>query len=505
MKIGNKYLRALTVALCGAAISSGVAAENVGPKTIRVVDYWNVRTDWLMSSDDSNLGTRAGCYEGLTITDYENKLQPWLATSWTQTTPASWDFTLRANVKFQDGQPLNAANVANALNNLLKASVPARAFSPKQIKSVEAVTDNVVRITTNEPSFLLPLQMARAATSILSPSGYKDGKINPMGTCTGPFIITEVDPLQGMVVKRNDNYWGGKPKLDGAEIKFIPDANSRVLQIRTGEADLIRLVPPLVVGKLKNTPGVKIEALNAPRITMMLMNNKRAPFDNVKVRQAIQAAIDTVGIADTIYEGAVKPAIGPFAATDPWALPETSLPYDVEKAKALLAEAGVKPGTVKLELIAYTSRTEFKDVAAIIQEQLGAIGIEIKIKAAEYNAVERDVLSGNYDMMLLSRGYLVDAAEPAGYLNADYSCEGSYNMSHYCSPETEVKLKEIYKLNDPAARTALYREVAQTIQAQAVTVFLVNETAYDAYNSKVKNYKTHPLNYFTLTSTLSVD
>ncbi|MFK3691712.1 ABC transporter substrate-binding protein [Agrobacterium tumefaciens] len=504
MRTRNKYINILAIALFGATTLGGTA-NSADLNTIRIVDYWNVRTDWLMSSDDSNLGTRAGCFEGLTSTDYENKLQPSLSTSWAQTTPTSWDFTLRANVKFQDGQPLNAANVANALNNLLTASVPARAFSPKQFKSVEPVSDNVVRVTTHEPSVMVPLQMASAATSILSPAGYKDGKVNPMGTCTGPFIITEVDPRQGMVVKRNDDYWGGKPKLDGAEIKFIPDANSRALQIRTGEADLIRLVPPLVVGSLKDTPGIKIEALNAPRITMMLMNNKRAPFDNLKVRQAIQAAIDTAGIADAIYEGAVKPAIGPFVPSDPWALKETSLPYDLEKAKALFEDAGVKPETLKLELIAYTSRTEFKDVAAVIQEQLGALGIQIRIKAAEYNAVERDVLSGNYDMMLLSRGYLVDAAEPASYLNADYSCDGSYNMSHYCSPATDAKLKEMYKLADPSARAALYREVAQTIQDEAVTVFLVNETAYDAYNPKIKNYRTHPLNYYTLTPTLSVD
>jgi len=498
-------VNALAVALYAATLSTGALAQSAGSNTIRVVDYWSVRTGWEMSSDDSYLATRAGCYEGLARTDYENKLQPSLATSWTQTSPTSWDFTLRENVKFQDGQPLNAANAANALNNLLKAAVPARAFSPKLIKSVEAVGDNVVRITTLEPSVMLPLQMASAATSILSPAAYKDGKINPVGTCTGPFIITEVDPTQRMVVKRNDNYWGGKPILAGAEIRFITDANSRAMQIRTGEADLIRLVPPLVVSKLKGTPGVKIETLNAPRITMLLMNNKKAPFDNIKVRQAIQAAIDTAGLAAAVYEGAVQPAIGPFVSTDPWALKETKLPYDLAKAKTLLAEAGVKPGTLKLGLIAYTSRTEFKDVAAVIQDQLNAIGIQVTIKAAEYNAVEHDMLSGNYDMALMSRGYLVDAAEPASYLSADYSCGGSYNMSQYCVPEMDAKLKEMYKLTDPAARAALYRDIAQTVQSQAVTVFLVNETAYDAYNSKVKNYKTHPLNYFTLTPTLSVN
>ncbi|AOO82256.1 ABC transporter substrate-binding protein [Bosea vaviloviae] len=496
---------ALAITLYAATLSTAAFAQTAGSKTIRVIDYWSVRTGWEMGSDDSYLASRAGCYEGLARVDYDNKLQPSLATSWTQTSPTTWEFTLRDNVKFQDGQPLNAAAASNALNNLLKAAVPAKAFSPKMIKSVEAVGDQVVKITTVEPSMLLPLQMASPATSILSPAAYKDGKVNPVNTCTGPFIMTEVDPAQRIIVKRNDGYWGGKPVLAGAEIRFILDPNSRAMQIRTGEADLVRLIPPLVVGRVKSTSGVKIEQLNGPRTTMLLLNNKKAPLDNVKVRQAIQAAIDTAGLAGAVYEGAVQPAVGPFVSTDPWALKGAKPPYDLKKAQALLAEAGIKPGTLKLNLIAYTNRAEFKDVAAVIQDQLKAIGIEVNVRSAEYNAVEPDMLSGNYDMALMSRGYLTDAAEPASYLNADYACGGSYNISHYCTPEMDEKLKGLFNIKEPAARAAAYRDIAQSIQSQALTVFLINETAYDAYNAKVNNYKTHPLNYYTLTPTLSIN
>lgn len=494
----------LAFALCAATLSTSAFAQGSGSNTLRMVDWWSPKTGWEMASDDAFVGSRSGCYESLARIDFDNTLQPSLATSWTQTSPTTWEFTLRDNVKFQDGLPLNAEAAANALNNLLKAAMPARAFSPKVIKSVEAVGDKVIKITTHEPSVLLPLQMASPATSILSPSAYKDGKINPINACTGPFVITEVDSVRA-IVKRNENYWGEKPALNGAEIRFLPDANTRATQIRTGETDIARLIPPWVVGKLKNTSGIKLAAVNAPRTTMLLLNNKKPPFDNIKVRQAVQAAIDTTGLAAAVYEGAVQPAMGPFVSTDPWAPKDMKPTYDVKKAKALLEEAGIKPGALKINLLAYSNKTELKDVAAVVQDQLKAIGIQVDIRLAEYNAIEPDMLSGNYDMALMSRGYLTDAAEPASYLNADYKCKGAFNISQYCTPEMDAKINAIYVTSEPEKRLSMYSDVAKQIQAEALTVFLVHETTYDAYSTKVKNFKPHPLNYYVLTPSLSLN
>src|SRR5215208_3341433 len=163
---GNMRTQTLAIGLYAAALSTTALAQS-GGNTIRVVDWWSPKTGWEMASDDAFVGARSGCYESLARIGFDNTLQPSLATSWTQSSPTTWEFTLRDNVKFQDGLPLNAENAANALNHLLKAVMPARAFSPKLIKSVEAVGDKVVKITTLEPSVLLPLQMASPSTSIL--------------------------------------------------------------------------------------------------------------------------------------------------------------------------------------------------------------------------------------------------------------------------------------------------------------------------------------------------
>ncbi len=115
------------------------------------------------------------------------------------------------------------------------------------IASVEASGDDSVKITTIEPSVMLPAQMASPATSILAPAAYKDGKVDPVGTCTGPFKITEVDPSQYMLLSANHDYWGGMPKLSGGRVNFVPDADTRATQVRTGEAQISRLVPPWTV------------------------------------------------------------------------------------------------------------------------------------------------------------------------------------------------------------------------------------------------------------------
>ncbi|HYZ60908.1 MAG TPA: ABC transporter substrate-binding protein, partial [Acetobacteraceae bacterium] len=255
---------------------------------------------------------------------------------------------------------------------------------------------------------------------------------------------------------------------------------------------------------LQATPGVTVAKLAAPRNTELLLNNKRPPLDKVKVRQAIKAAIDTAGLNAAVYEGAMVPASGVFLPGDPWASTTGTQAYDVEKAKALLKEAGIQPNTIKLGLLAYTSKSELKNVAEVIQSLLGEIGIEVDVRVAEYNAIEPDMLAGKFDMALMSRGYLTDGGEPGGFLNADYGCSGSFNMSHFCDPAVDAKLKEAAQTAEPAKRYAIYRDIASKIQTDAVTVFLVNETTFDALVSRVQNYRPHPLNYYMLVPHLSL-
>ena len=318
-----------------------------GGGKITIAENFPPRAGFALETDDANVLSKAGCLEPLTRIDFDGKLQPSLAESWTQPAPDTWDFKLRKGVTFQDGKPLTAAAAAASLNAVLKVPTPARAFSPRVIKSVEAIGEDTVRVTTPSPSVLTPLRLAAANAGILSPAAYKDGKIDPVGTCTGPFVITRVNGQQSLSLKRNDAYWGGKVALAEAEIKFIPDANVRATQLRTGEADVAGAVPASTLATLKKTSGVKVVTLATPRTATLLVNVKKAPFDNEKVRQAVGYAVDERALS-RIFGGLLAPScnflppgmIG-YKKIDPcpWGEPGTA---DLEKAKALIKEAGAE-------------------------------------------------------------------------------------------------------------------------------------------------------------------
>ena len=136
-------------------------------------------------------------------------------------------------------------------------------------------------------------------------------------------------------------------------------------------------------------------------------------------------------------------------------------PVDLDEARALLDQAGVDPESLSIELMAYNDRPEFPDVAAVIQDQLSQLGVEVKIRAGEYTALEPDMLSGEFDASLLSRGYLVDVADPGGYLLSDWVCDGGYNIAHYCDPETDQMIDEATAIEDTDARNQAYGEIAE--------------------------------------------
>ncbi|WP_312870423.1 ABC transporter substrate-binding protein [Streptomyces himalayensis] len=459
--------------------------------------------NWALETDDAFVLTKAGCLETLAKYDTSGALKPMLAVSWKQSGPKTWDIKLRQDVKFQDGTPLDAAAVVGALKHELGAKAPAAAFSPETIAGVKAVDDATVEITTVAPDALLPYRLAAPNTGILAPKAYTGSSTNPKGTCTGPFRISKEIPQQAIQLKRNTSYWGGSVKLATAEVRFIADGAKRATQVQTGEAQIARKIPVSSVQNLKGGSGISVQTQELPRTTELVLNNKKAPFDKVEVRQAIQAAIDTKAITKAVYQGAGRPAVGPFAPGEPWT-PEgaDAVQADTVKAKALLAKAGVAPASIKMQLIAYNEGAGFSDLAAVIQQELKAVGITVTIKTADYASVEPDLLSGDFQAALLSRNHLGDMPDPLGFLTADYTCKGGYNLSHFCDPKIDALIEKAASTKDPKTRYADYAQVAAELQSRAVDVFLAHETESAAVASGVKGYAVHP--YYTLTADLSL-
>jgi peptide/nickel transport system substrate-binding protein len=499
-------IRLATALFAAAAVVATVAphASYAQASKIIITDPQPPKANWAMETDDAFTLSRAGCLEALARIDFDVKLQPSLATSWKQVNPTAWDFSIRKGVKFHDGQELNAAAVVKSLNHVLSAAAPARAFNPKVVSSVEAIDQYTVRISTPKPSVLLPYRLASPNTGILSPAAYKGRKVNPIEACTGPFVLKEEIPNQLLKLVRNETYWAGPVGVAEAEVHFIIDANVRVTQIKSGEAQISRFIPLSARESLDKLPEVKIYAREIPRTLGLYLNNKRPPFNNPLIRKAIQAGIDVKAIAASIYEGFARPAIGPFAPDEPWAPPIQPVTRDVTRAKALLAEAGIGPGELKLELRAYSSRPELKDVAAVVQQQLKAIGVPVEIIITDWAGLEPLFLAGTYDMAFMSRGHQLDVADPIGFLQADYTCEGSFNVTHYCDPKVDALLDQASVMVDAGQRHDIYRKVARILQEEAVNVFIVHNQETNAVSARVQNYRLHPLNHYYLTKDLTI-
>jgi peptide/nickel transport system substrate-binding protein len=504
--VAGVALAATTLAACGMNKGSGGDAPEGGSGGHVVYDeQFPPVAAWALEANDAHALTRAGCLETLLKNGYDGDLEPMLATDWEQVEPETWEFTLREGVTFQDGTPMDADAVAGALSHLLEVEVPARAFNSTVIAEVAATDESTVQITTPRPDALVPMRVANPNTGILAPKAYEGKQIDIQGTCTGPFTVTEEVPQQSLSLEANENYWGGEVTLDSAEVRFVGDGAARATQLQAGEVQIAKSLPVANLATLEGDDNLEIPQLPLRRTTVMMLNNSRPPFDDPLVRQAIQQAVDTQAIVDGVYEGAGTPAVGPFGPDTDWA-PEgaEAVSPDLDQARALLEQAGVDPESLTFELQAYVERPELPDVAAVIQAQLAELGVKVKIKTGESAGLEPGWIEGDYDATLLSRGYLVDVADPGGYLVSDWTCEGSYNIAQYCDYATDQQIQDAVGIEDTDERNAAYQELATKLQDEAASVWLLHENAVWGIQKSVENFQPHPLDMYVLTAGLSL-
>ena len=491
-----------------ALLAGGCAGESTegGPGGVSskpLVWAWNFAptAKWALETDDASYLTQAGVAEPLVRVGADGTLEPGLATSWERVDNLHWKFTLREGVTFQNGDPFDSEAVVRALDYVLHVPVPGPAINPEVITGVKADGPDAVIVTTAKPNALIPQQFSAAGASILAASAYKgDGSIDPIETGTGPFIISGINLPQSISLKANPDYWGGKVQIAQAQVRYIPDGQTRLSLARTGEAQLVSTIPAAQLTTIQGNDQLSVVSEPSPRFTALYLNNNAEPFSDLKARQGVQAAIDLAALADTV--GGAQPAGGPFNASDPWS-PEgvDTNTYDPEKGKELLAEAGLEPGT-QLRLLAYTDRAELPVAATVIQEMLADVGLKVTIKTGTYNALEPDMLSGNYDMALGSRGYLFDSPDPYSFLTSDYTCKGTYNISAYCDPAVDGQLEAAAGVTEDKERYAVYADVAQTLQDDAVNVFLYHTLQTDVQSSDLDGFRVYLNTEYYLTKDL---
>lgn len=404
-------------------------------------------------------------FEGLVRISREGEIVPQLAESWEVSDDGLiWTFTLREGVTFHDGSTFDAEDV---IAKFERAMDPESGHThPEYYASIESVTGegNTVTFNLSEPDATFLYNLARP-DSVIFPAGTAETqRSNPVGT--GPFKFVEWVPGSSVRLEKFEDYYvEGVPYLDAVTFRIIGDPNTRLAALQAGDIDMIGVaLSPQAAIQVQNAPNLKLaEGANTTEITMAL-NNTREPFNNPLVRQAITHAIDK----EAIVEGAMfgfGTVIGTHATpAEPYWTDIEPYPYNPEKAKELLAEAGYPDGfTVDFALpepynIERTS-------GEIIAQMLEQVGITVNLNVVEWTTwLSRIFSGGDYDMTIIGHS---EPRDIGVYGNPDY-------YYHYDNPEVRELLEQIEATTDQEAQLELYEEIARIIAEDAVNVWVFN-------------------------------
>ncbi|SMC49548.1 ABC transporter substrate-binding protein [Rhizobium sp. RU36D] len=399
-----------------------------------------------------------------------------LASSWTVSADGKvFDFKLREGVKFQDGTAFDAAAVKFSLERT-KAGNSYVAATFGLIQDIAVVSPTEVKITLSSPYPAFLSILAQPQSAIVSPAAVeKFGDkfaSNPVGT--GPFVFKSAQADTNVVLEANPNYFRGAPKLSRIIYRVIPEASTRRLELESGGVDIIQQQGQLSaiaaedIAALKSNPDVKIIEVSSQIIRQLEFNNKKTdgPFADIRVRQAVAHAIDYDGLLEGVFGGTAERVYGPLT-TNSWAfnpkIKELAPTYDVEKAKALLAEAGVDPSTIQLKLYSFQGPL-WGAVATFVQANLADIGITATIEQTEFPAYRALQTAGQFDFALDGRQPWYndpDAHITIGYLSSLADTAMTFRM-----PQDKALDDLILKAQqtvDTAERTALYHQVQEEI------------------------------------------
>ncbi|MEA2593988.1 MAG: peptide/nickel transport system substrate-binding protein [Thermomicrobiales bacterium] len=429
-------------------------------------------------------------YSSLVSLDKDMNIVPDVAEEWTINDDATqFDFKIRKGIMFHHGRELEAADVEYTARRLADGSPYEYIFRDLDqitVPDKSTITFTFKRSAAHFLAAMSPRWTGIVAKEIVEKAGLDGMKTSASGS--GPFKLVEWNPLQQVVVERNESYWEpGLPYLDQIIWTPVEDEVSRVNQVTSGTMDLDIDGP----GKLFDTyaGASDLEVLEGPVCSFLYcgFNAARPPFDKKEARQAVAWALDRQQIVDFVANGHGVPITGgPIGPDTHWAyngLPIYTAP-DPEKAKSLLQQAGVAEGTEVV--LVTTSGGAWADIAQVIQQQLAPVGINVKIEAIEGGAANTRVFQEHdFDLTIRRWGTMID---PNDFTGEFFYSTGSYNFGQLNDPKIDELLDKGIAVANQEERKQVYAEIEQYLAADAVPyAFLYRPTVYAAYHGDVKD------------------
>ncbi len=416
--------------------------------------------------------------------DETGALVPLLATEWsTSEDGLTMDLTLREGVVFHDGTPLTADVVVWNFERLLdpNVNVPRRGpYAP--IESVEAVDDLHVRLHLSQPAPYMAGALTQTTAALVSPAsidleGNSYENITHL-VGTGPYTFTSRSFGERIVVTRFEDYWGEKPYYDEVVFHIVPEATTRESLLLSGQVDMIILPPASDIPALEANPAVEVVFGPSNRTIFIVINTSKPPLDDARVRQALNYAVDKEAIVQGILFGAADVMDAPMAESLFGYTSIGAYPYDPERARELLAEAGVEPGELTLDFMSPTGRyVQDFPASQAIANYLADVGITANVRTMDWptyvGTMTQPVDSNETQLHLLGWApAFMDASQQMLQFQQSQHPPAGLATSFYTNPEVEDLIARANATVADAERADLYAQAARLIWEDAPWIFL---------------------------------
>jgi len=424
--------------------------------------------------------------------DKDLKIVPLLAESWDRPDPRTWRFKLRRGVKFHNGEEVTAQAVKATIDVMVdpelakSKKVPVSAFIRGNFRAVERVeapdpyTVVIVTKTPYRPMLLGLAQLGIVPTSALDNSDAFIAK--PVGA--GPYRFAEYVPGSRVVFEANPAYWGQKPAFKRVTVRIIPENATRVAALQTGEVMAIFNVPPDAIDRIRANKDLIVQDTLTTRYNYLYLQNDRPPFNDRRVRLAVNYALDKDQITRGIFRGLAKPAsapMGPATAFFDKAL--QPYPYDLAKAKQLLTEAGYPNGLKVTMGTPFGRFINDRQVGEAVAGQLGKAGIAADLKVEEWGTSFANLMGRKYDVMFGAYG---GSPDPDYMLTWLFTAKTS--VIGFNKPEVETLLQEGLQAKDESTARQIYDKAQNVIWDDAPLGFLYFQPEIVAFNKRLKGF-----------------
>ncbi len=494
----KKMLILLVVALLAIGFGSTLRAQDSDPQLGGVLrTAWDaqwISLDPHVDSAYSSFAVMANVVESLVDFDDNINLVGELATDWSQSEDGlTWTFTLREGVSFSNGEPLNADVVVWNMERILNPETGSgrKANIGGEEAIWQAVDEMTVSVTLPTVNAVFPTLFA--GIGIVSPASVVEetGQIvTPIGT--GPFIIGEFEGTTSLRLERNPNYWvEGVPYLDAVDNIVIAEDSAREAALRGGQVDWVLGVPPQAVSALEGDPNIVVQRTPALGYSYMGVNMREGrPGADLAVRHAMAHAIDRAAICQVANFNLCVPVQGPTGPSSPWY--NDYAPYgdemggpDVEKARAMLAEAGYGEGDISLTLMPTSTYEGTVRQAQVVQQSLKAIGIEADIYAPEWAEWLELEGGGDYDIYVCGWIGLTDAN---AYYYLQHKTDEVFNFTGFSDPDFDRLVEEGRGVSGFDERYAIYDELNKILVDGAPYIYFYNAENALAHWANVMGY-----------------